>query len=102
MAIQAGLSVATRRPEAQSIYVFSDLHSAIWKVTNVFRHSGQGISLEICRDQLWWLDADGGCCVTFVYTPSCMCWKVQGSVHECAKALSVPVGMRCRTSVNAV
>ena len=48
MAIRAGLSVATRCPEAQSIYVFSDSHSAIRKATNVFRHSGQGISLEIC------------------------------------------------------
>jgi len=70
MAIRAGLSVATRCPKAQSIYVFSDLHSTIQKVPNVFRHLGQGISLEICQDLLWWLDADGRRRTTFVYTPS--------------------------------
>jgi len=90
MAIRAGLSMATRCPEAQSIYVFSDSHSTIRKATNVFRHSGQGISLEICRDLLWWFDTDGGRRVTFVYTPSRMRWKVQGSAHQRAhrRALS--------------
>ena len=31
-----------------------------------------------------------------------MRWKVQGSAHQRAKALSVPIGARCRTSVDAV
>ena len=101
MAIRAGLSVATCHPEAQSMYVFSDSHSTIRKATNIFGHSGQGVSLEIGRDLLRWLNADSGRRVTFVYTPSLMRWKVQGSAHKRAKALSVPVGMRCRTSVDS-
>ena len=76
--------------------------SSLIRTARFGRHSGQGISLEICRDLLRWFDADEGRRVTFVYTPSRMRWKVQGSAHQRTKALSVPVGACCRTSVDAV
>jgi len=102
IAIRSGLSVATRRPEAMTIYVFSDSHSAIRKATNVFRHSSQGVSLDICRDLSRWFGGAVGRSLTFVHTPSKLRWKVQGDAHERAKGLSVPVGARVRTSVDAV
>ena len=70
IAIRSGLSVATRRPEAMTIYVFSDSHSAIQMATNVFRHLSQGVSLDIYRDLSWWFGGAVGRSLTFVHTPS--------------------------------
>ena len=42
IAIQSGLTVAMSRHDCLTIYVFTDLLSAIWNTTNIFRHSSKG------------------------------------------------------------
>ena len=48
IAIQSGLTVTMSCCDCLIIYVFTDLLSAVQNTTNIFRHSSQGVSLDIC------------------------------------------------------
>jgi len=99
---QSGLTVATSSHNCLTIYVFTDLLRVIQNSTNVFRHSSQGVFLNICCKLSQWFDGAVRCQLFFVHTPLPLQWEVQGYTHKCAKGLSIFQGVQVCISVNAI
>ena len=89
--------------EATQILIFTDCIAAARLAIDPSAHSGQGHSLDVCRNLLAWFQQEGEHTVTFIQVPSIKEWGIHKGAHDFVGGLPpISVGRHPQNSLDRV
>ena len=90
-------------PEAARFIIYTDCIAAARLAIDPSAHSGQGHSLDICRNLMTWFQQGGERRLTFIQVPSIKEWSIHKEAHDFAGGLPpISVGANPQTSLDRV